>query len=156
MRATSSSPLPVPREVRDPSRRSQSTRPRWARPIPIRHDAAQSRRVRQAMGRNQEAEALYEQALGIEEAALGRIHPDTILESRQSCRVPGLSRPCRGGRGMLESALAQAKSLSEGAKLWIGRVRLKWARELLVEALGPEAAFVQEAEKLIEEAGTGD
>jgi len=132
-------------------------------------------RVRQAMGRNTEAEALYEQALKIYKTALGEAHPHAILclASLGGCRASlGRVDP---GRDMFESALARAEALSEGSALWAGRVRLRWARgllgaglreeavgeacrarDLLVGALGPEAALVQEADRLIEASGAGN
>lgn len=131
--------------------------------------------VRQAMGRHAEAEALYEQALAIEKTALGEAHPHAILglASLASCRA------CLGSidaaRDMFESSRARAESLSEGATLWTGRVRLEWAhgllgaglreeaggearaaRDLLAEALGPQDKLVRESDKLIEASSVGD
>ena len=125
-------------------------------------------RVRLAMGHHADAEALYEQALRITKTALGEAHPHAILclASLAGCRA------CVGrveaARDMFENALAGAESLSEGAALWTGRVRLKWAhgllsaglreeaqgqaraaRDLLIEVLGTEDALVREADTLM-------
>ncbi|MGB3797185.1 MAG: tetratricopeptide repeat protein [Alteraurantiacibacter sp.] len=96
-------------------------------------------RVRQVMGRSVEAEMIYEQALEINKAALGEAHLGTILTlaSLAGCRA------CIGhidaARGMFESAMARAEALPEGATLWTGRVRLRWAHGLFGASLRKEA-----------------
>ncbi|MEM6900046.1 MAG: tetratricopeptide repeat protein [Pseudomonadota bacterium] len=130
--------------------------------------------VRRAMGRNAEAEVLYEQALDVFETALSEAHTHAIvcLASLADCRA-SLGRVGEA-RDMFQIALERAEALSEGTKLWSGRVRLRWAhgllgaglreeaadeacaaRDLLAEALGPEAALVREANTLIENAALG-
>ncbi|MCG6113176.1 MAG: tetratricopeptide repeat protein [Paracoccus sp.] len=131
--------------------------------------------VRRAMGRNAEAEALFKQALEIFKTALSEVHTHAImcLASLAECRA------CLGrvgeARDTFGIALEHAEALSEGARLWSGRVRLRWAhgllgaglkdeatdeacaaRDLLAEVLGAEAALVEEADTLIRNVGAAD
>jgi hypothetical protein len=117
------------------------------------------------MGRNAEAETLYEQARAITKTALGEAHPHVILflASLAGCRA------CLGlideAEQMVARALGLAVGLDEGADLWTGRVRLRWAHglkgagrskeahDLLSGVLGPEAALTREAADLLKVLG---
>ncbi|MCA3451380.1 MAG: tetratricopeptide repeat protein [Rhodobacter sp.] len=128
--------------------------------------------VRQAMGRNAEAETLYVQVLAITKAALGEAHPHAVfcLASLAGCRA--MLGKLDAARSDIALAVSRAAALTEGADLWTGRVRLRWAQglagsglpeearleaaaaaSLLEKALGPDAAYTQEARKLLDDLG---
>ena len=127
-------------------------------------------RVRREMDRSAVAEALYEQTLEIFTATLADAHPHTILclSSLAGCKA-SLGKLVEA-RPMMAAAMDAANSLTESSGLWTGRVYLKWAhglsgaglvseaedaartaRNLLAAALGPDASFTVEAEKLLKD-----
>lgn len=102
--------------------------------------------VRQEMGRNAEAEALYEQAIAITKAALGEAHPHAILALASLAGSKASLGKLEETLPMSTAALEAARSLKENSDLWTGRMHLKWEHGL------SEAGHVAEARKAVREA----
>ncbi len=125
---------------------------------------------RQAMGRKAEAEAPCEQAAAIVKTALGEAHAHAILHlaSRAGGRAASAGSRRRGtcSRAHLHRRNRSPRVRCSGPGVlgsnghtgFSGRVygEARAARDLLLEALGPEAELVQEAARLIQEPDAGN